>query len=314
MEYIPKNYQSLNLDAGTYSPSTIKPYNNEAYIFWCRSLFQRLASKIELDGWPADWEGLGVKDFFYYILLRNGYIGIYDDIRLGKIFGPCTIGNVLNWAYQPTTATFCNPETKISVQKQINTECAIVKLTPDYIGVYDIVKYYAEKLALNDPAINTSIINSKLAYIFSGTTKGAIEAIKTMLDCINKGEPAVFYRNRVQNDPVTKESPFQSEKLFSANDFITDKLLAAHQTIIDQFDAEIGIKTLPYSKKERLVESEAESKTEDSQSRISLWIRTLNDSLTIANKLYGLNLKASIRKEDIDNGKNDTIRNGNVYE
>lgn len=314
MEYIPKMYESLNLDAGTYSPSTIKPYNNETYIFWCRSLFQRLASKIELSGWPSEWDDLGVKDFFYFILLRNGYLGVYNDDKLGTIFGPCTIGNVFNWAYQPTTATFCNPETKRSVSRKINKECGIVKLTPDYIGVYDIVKYFAEKLALNDPAVNTSIINSKLANIFGGKTKAAIQMIKAILDDLNKGEPAAFYKYRVQDDPVTKDSPFQMLKLFSSTDFITDKLLATHQTIIDQFDAEIGIQTIPYNKKERMVESEAESKEADSQSRISLWIRTLNESLKIVNRLYGLKLHAYIRKEDTDDGKDNTVRNGDILE
>lgn len=315
MEYIPKLYDALNYEAGTYSPSNIKPYNNEAYIFWCRALFQRAQSKLGIRNWPTEWNGLGVKDFFYYILLRQGYVGFYEEDGQ-KWFGFCTIGNTINRFYQPTKAIFSIPgNMSHTITREINRDCAVAKLCPDYLGIYDIVKYYAEQLALGSTSVNTSIINSKLAYILGAKTKGAAEALKRIFDKIHKGDASAVYDTRIQDDPVSKSEPFQRVKLFSGTDYITDKLLAGQQTIIDQFDAEIGIMTIPYNKKERMVESEAESKSEDSGARINLWVDTLNESFKLVNDMYGLNLQAYIKntgKEDAADGKDNSVRNGSM--
>ena len=67
MEYIPLNYDQINLIAGTFTPSTIKPCNNKSYGYWQRSLFQRAISVISIENLPIEWHG-NVKDFLYYCL------------------------------------------------------------------------------------------------------------------------------------------------------------------------------------------------------------------------------------------------------
>ena len=197
----------------------------------------------------------------------------------------------------------------LTYELEIGKDCEMVRMTPDWLGVYDIICYFAEKLALNDTAVNTSLINSKVAYVLGAKTKAAAEALKNIFDKINAGEACAVYDTRIQDDPVSKTEPFTQLKLFSQADFITDKLLETHQTIIDEFDAEIGIKTVPYKKAERMVQSEADSKSEDSMARINLWIRTLNDSFKNVNRKYGLNLHAFIDgKEDVRDGENNTVR------
>ena len=66
-------------------------------------------------------------------------------------------------------------------------------------------------------------------------------------------------------------------------------------TLLNAFDKEIGIPTVPYQKKERMVTSEADSTKIESIARVSLWIETLNSSYSIFNKKYGYNIKASLR-------------------
>lgn len=314
--YIPKDYVSLNLINGHYTPSNIKPYNNLAFIFWQRSLIQRFQSKIGLDGWPTEWKSPGYKDFFYILLITRGYLPVLETDRDGKIFGPGIVGGKLNIAFQPTICNLQTPGSDGRIMKReliIGKDCEMVRLTPDWQGLYDIITYFAEKLALNDTAVNTSLINSKVAYVLGAKTKAAADALKHIFDKINAGEACAVYDTRIQDDPVSKTEPFTQLKLFSATDFITDRLLETHQSILDEFDAEIGIKTIPYKKKERMVQSEAESKSEDSMARINLWIRTLNDSFENVNQHYGLNLHAFIDgKEDSTDGKDNLVRSGKV--
>ena len=107
-------------------------------------------------------------------------------------------------------------------------------------------------------------------------------------------------------------------KLFSASDYITDKLLADHSTLINNFDAEIGIPSVPFEKKERLVTAEADSRKLDSTARARTWLDTLTASCEIINDRFGLELEPVLtvdeyNKEDTANEDN-TARNGTVPE
>ena len=68
------------------------------------------------------------------------------------------------------------------------------------------------------------------------------------------------------------------------------------------FDAEIGIVTIPYNKKERMVTSEAESRQGDALARITVWNDCLNQCFDIINTKYGTNMKSSIRHDMIPSG------------
>ena len=190
----------------------------------------------------------------------------------------------------------------------------MLKLTPDYFGICDVVSYYAEKLATADNAINTSLINSKLAYIIGAKNKASAKALKSLLDGINAGNPAVIYDKEllVPNDPDDKSEPWQQWSRNVKESYITKDLLQDFQTILNNFDAEIGIPTIPYAKKERMVTSEAESRVLDSTSRSTVWINTLKSSLIEVNDMFGLNIDAELHYKDddtmeVDDGKADTV-------
>ena len=282
MRYTPLNYEKVNGAAGRFAPSTVKSYNNYSFIYWSRSLFQRAASVIDFTI-PDEWEGK-TKDFFIYSLFKYGYIAIFENKEFGRCFQPCTLKGY-DFYYQPTDAIIANP--LYSGTLNIGTECELLKLTPDYEGIFDIIEYYAEKLSMLDIAINSSIINSKFSYVLGAKNKGAAQALKKLLDQVNKGEPAVIYDRRIFDDATSKDTPFQSwirENM--KNNYLTPELLQDFRTIINNFDSEIGIPTLPYAKKERLVTEEAESSTVDSLARCTVWINCLDSSIKEVKKLY----------------------------
>ena len=148
-----------------------------------------------------------------------------------------------------------------------------------------------------DVSINSSIVNAKFAYILGAKNKGAAQALKKLLDLINKGEPAVIYDSRIFDDPVTKDTPFQTwfrENM--KNNYITNDLLQDFQTVLNNFDREIGIPTIPYNKKERMVTSEAESTEIDSKARSTVWIDTIQSSIKEVKQLYpDIKLSAKLR-------------------
>jgi hypothetical protein len=80
------------------------------------------------------------------------------------------------------------------------------------------------------------------------------------------------------------------------------------QTIINNFDSEIGIPTVPYQKKERMVTSEANARVYDAKARSLTWFNTLSESIDEVKLLYP-DIKLSVKlhydetegtSEDID--------------
>ena len=310
--YYPLNYEQINLQAGTYFPSQVKPYNNKAFLFWSRSLFQRACSTLII-GVPKDWERH--KNLLYWSLFAYGFCGVFDLSEFGKCFNPVTV-NGYNFYYEPTTAILVNPAyKKAKAEFTIGKDCELLKLTPDFAGVFDIINYYAEKLASMDCAINTAIINTKFAYVVGAKNKAAAEVLKKLFDKISKGEPAVFFDKKFANDPTDKEEPWQA--LFRDNlkqSYIITDLLKDFQTILNNFDCEVGIPTIPYEKKERMVTSEAESRQIDAVARSIIWYDELTRTMEICNNFLGfsgedkLTVELRYNKEggesDVDNEDN----------
>lgn len=302
MSYFPLSYNKINCIAGHYQPSMVKAYNNAAFNFWERSLFQRAQSVIRAKGFPDEWSG-SVKDFFFYCILRFGFVSVFDSDTYGISFQPCTLKGY-DFYYQPTSVIIANPYLQTELEIGVDTE--LIKLTPDYYGIMDIVTYYAEKLACLDNAINMSLINNKFAYFLGARNKGMAQALKKMLDKINKGEPAVIYDQRILNDTTDKDVPFQFfERQNLKQSYITTDQLQDFQTIINSFDSEIGIPTVPYQKKERMVTDEANSKTVDATSRSEIWIETLNESAGLVNDMFDMNISFSRRFNLPEGGETD---------
>ena len=312
--YLPFNYEEINLIQGTYFPSTIKNRNNHAVHFWERAFFQRACSTLILT-MPEEWQEN--KDLMYWCLFAYGFVGCGTLPDLGRWFNPGTL-NGYDFYYRPKNFILANPYYKEAKEMEIGTECEVIKLTPDYRGIWDIITYYADKMAQMDVAINTAIINSKFAYIVGAKNKAAAEVLKKLFDKVNSGEPAVFFDKKLANDGTDKEEPWQV--LFRDNlkqSYLVTDLLRDFQTIINDFDTEIGIPTIPYEKKERMVTSEAESKQIDATSRSIIWYDTLTDSFERANKFLGLSgdnaLKVELRYNmeggtENELGKDNSIR------
>lgn len=293
MSYTPLNYEKINTLAGTFSPSPVKAFNNKTFDYWVRALFQRVCSVIEFD-LIDEWED-DKKDLLYYCLFKMGYVATFNSEKYGKAFQPCTFSG-FDFYYRPTRAIVSNPALKQALDMEIGKECAILKLTPDYKGVWDVLEYYAARLSELDNAINMSIINNKFPFILFPRNKAAAEAIKKIMDKVNSGEPIVVADQTLLNDKNDKDSPFQFwDREHLKQGYLTTEQLQDMQTILNSFDNEIGIPTVPYQKKERMVTAEADSRKMDSVARATVWVDTLNRSLNDVNSILGSNMSARLR-------------------
>lgn len=311
--YTPINYNKIRNINASYTPQHRKYMNTAVYDFWVRALFQRACSTIILDI-PDSWNGQ-TTNFLYWCLLRFGYVAVFERDDLGIVFNPASLYGI-DFFYQPTNAVIANPALEKSLDLKIGEETALLQLTPDYLGIFDIINLHAEKLALMDCAINMSIANNKFAFLIGGKNKAANAALKKMFDQIQRGELAVFFDQKLADDGqgATKSEPWQFlDRPNLKSSYLTDMQLQDFQTILNNFDAEIGIPTVPYAKAERMVTSEADSRKIDSTSRIAVWKDCLDRSMKNVNKMFGLDLSCSLRfnpegGEQIDSNDIDTVQ------
>lgn len=307
---VPYNYEALNMIYGHIVPSVTK-YNSEVMRFWVRSLFDRMISRIEFTV-PENWRG-DVYAFFKICLYCRGFVVISKNDDYGYFFQPCGLRG-RDFYYQPTAAIISNP--KMSKTVELHTEGELLRLTPDYTGCMDIVIRYASELAQISSALDMAIHNSKMAYMLAGRNKAAINALKKMMDLIGQGNPAVYIDSAILNDRTDKDSPFQIIQPVAnvKQSYIVTDLIKDMQTLVSDFDSEIGIQTIPYQKAERLTEFESKSKGNDANARLLVWTECLDNSLTQIRKLYpDIELDYTLKEGGgAVNGETDVIRSDGV--
>lgn len=273
-------------------PKQVKNYDNATYRFWERSLYERAAYSLDFT-LVDDWEKADLKPLFMMMVFRKGFLGVMDTKDFGLAFQHGALSGY-DFYYRPTKFILSNP--MLSGEYTIGKDCEIVKLTPEYLGIWDIIEYYATKLAQLSLSVDMSIINTRFAKIFAARNKAAAETLKKIVDKINRGEPAVITDDKLTDDRTDKAAPFQEFGIEHLKEnYITDLQLRDIQTLLNMFDTEIGIPTIPYQKQERLVVSEAESKQTESEARITTWIECLNSSFERVNSMFGTNMSVKVR-------------------
>ena len=229
-------------------------------------------------------------------MFAYGHVGVFNTDDFGLSFQPGAFYG-FDFYYQPTEYLVANP--KLNKRFKIHKDCEIIKLTPDFRGIWDIISYYAMLLSALDSGINSSIINSKFAWLLGAKNKAAAETLKKIFDKIAGGDPAVIFdQSLLPIDPQSKEESWSFlERSNLKQSYITTDLLMDRSTLLSSFDAEIGITSLPYNKKERLVTAEAESRQQDSTARLMVWKATLDSSLKLVNSMFGTDIKAELTYE-----------------
>lgn len=291
------DYNKLNILSGTFTPSQIHNTNNYVYAYWVRSLFQRAISTIEFD-LPENWGGAR-KDFFYYLLFTLGFVGVFYDKKLGLCFCEGSLSGT-DFYRQPTTFKVSNKSlTPNSRTYKIGDNAQIIKLNPDYCGIMDTINYYAEKLALCATSMDSSIINSRMAFVMGAKNKAQSFSLKRIFDKVARGDSCVIYDSKVLLDNTNPLDKGQGISFFERsnikNSYVSNDIIETHANLLNQFDSEIGIPTLPYNKKERMVTSEAEMKSIDGTSRSTVMFETLNASINEVNKLFNTNIGVKLR-------------------
>ena len=301
------NYGVENMENSSFFPSTVH-VDCKLTAYNMRYLFQRAISVF-------DWKlpKSLAKNYFLYILYNKGYGFVFNTKEYGTIFNQGGLSGY-DIYYQPAYAIVANPlltkNSEYYAHMRIGEECAIIKLTPDYVGITDICKYYAELLATASSSLVTNLFNTKMAYVFGASSKNVAESLKKVYDLVASGEPAVFIDRKLYD-----ENGNLSVTVFDSavkNVYVGDQLIQDIRSILNDFDSYIGIPNSNLNKKERLITDEANMNNYETKALCYLWLDTLKNDIEESNKMFpDFPISVDFRKEVVNNAEPDSNINSN---
>lgn len=290
-------YDYINLYNASRSPSTVHVKNTRLRNYFRKYLLQKAFSVFK---WtlPDEWD----EDYFLYTLYCQGFIAILNTARYGTICQECSPGGY-NLYYRPSYVIVTNPLIKETLTLNIDRDCVLLKLQPDYSSIMDIVGYYADQLALCSEAMGVNLVNTKSGVVFGAEGKARAESYKKMFDNLSEGDPAVVIDKKLLNDDGSPAwFPFTQniKELYVTSDILSDM-----RKIEAMFDTEIGIPNANTDKRERLIADEVNANNVETATRCELWLETIRKGLDKANTMFNLSLAVDWRvnpKTEIEDG------------
>lgn len=300
---IPFNIE--NIVASSYTPRGVIKTNNASFRFFSRYLWEKILSVFVFDLPPT----FG-KELFLNALFANGVVTIVPTTKYGLLAQWGVYGGY-NVNYQPRYMLFSNPLLPELSGRElvIGKDCAVIRLTDDWLGVVDLVAFYAGKMALATQAIDVNLINSKLAYVFAAKDKTQAQSFKKLMDTINNGETSV-----VVDKSLFAEDGSANWQAFQQNlkqTYIVTELLNDFAKIEDEFNTRIGIPNANTEKRERLISDEVNANNVETSILAAGWLENIREGCNMVKDMYGATITAEWRvKPNVGNAeRSDDVSN-----
>lgn len=298
---IPSYYDFANAYNAQFSPSTVHVKNTQLTNFFIRYLYMRLLSVYEFD-YPDNW----YRPYLNYNLFMRGHFAVFNTAEYGTVAQGGTRSGI-GLYYQPTEYIVANPLLTSYRKLTIDRDCAIIRLNDDWFGLFDLISYYAEKMALVVEAFDMNIVNSKLGYVFFAKNKPLAESFKKLYDTLSNNPMVVVDKDmQATEDDMPAWQTFQQDL---RQNYLGEELLSNLYTIENQFNTRIGIPNIKYEKNERLTANEVTANNIETQSHAVLWMENIRKGFDQANAMFGLDLSVKMRfdydKADLESEADD---------
>lgn len=270
------------------NPNMLHITNAVDYHTYFRYFLQRVMSLFIFDGIPETWD----ENYMKIVLFLSGKVAVINPPQLGVVPQQCSPYGY-NIYYRPTNVLISNPAFPSAVKNDyaIGKDCEVILMSPDWLGVADLINAYAQRMALILSSGDVASALSKIGYIFFADDKATAESYKVAFDDIQAGKLAVVTSKKMLDG-------FKSHDVLSGDvSSKMDSLIKAYDTAMklqSDFDKEVGIYA-PSDKRERLVTDEVTQAKETAFSRCELWLDCINNSLSKVNNMFGTDISCRLR-------------------
>lgn len=291
---IPVDYTYINSVNGQKNPSTIHTQNIALTKFFERYLIDDFLGQWEVK-LPETW----AYNYTMYTLVYFGFLAVINTDKFGVIPQHCNLYG-FDVMYQPTTAQIINPLIPNAIDARIHRDTELIKLFPDFGGIYDLIQFYAEKMALLSEGIDVNIINSKLSYIIGVDNKSSAETFKKTIDKVTSGDACVVTGKELFSENGTPMWTTFAQNL--SQNYIAGQQIEDLKKLKLMFDTDVGIPNANTEKKERLTDDEVNSNNIETQTKIELIADSLKESAERVNKMFGTNISFKLKFKESRGG------------
>lgn len=268
------NYEDYLINEGAHmDPCRIHIANTQMAFYFRRYLIQKAMAVFEWS-FPESWNHA----YTLYNLYIMGRVAVIDaGPEFGIVPQYCTLSG-RGLYMQPTRVLIANPVLPdITRELTIGVDCGLLKLAPDYGGIYDMACYYGNIMAEIAEAAGTNLINSKLAYLFAVENPTAAASFKKLYDQIASGMPAAWYDKNLMNEDGTPAWQTFAQNL--KQNYITTDLLNDLRAVENDFCTHVGIPNANITKRERLVTDEVNANNIETATLAEGWLDTIRKSI-----------------------------------
>ncbi len=180
--------------------------------------------------------------------------------------------------------------------------------------MYTLIDQTATLLTDNVQSINMAQINSRVQSVFTADNDRQKRAADKFLERLYNGKPYTA----ITSDELQR---FTVQNINVDTDKTITPLVELHQHILADFYNQIGIKTTPYNKQERLITAEVDTVGKMTECTLDSMLQARQEGCEAVNSLLGLNISVRLADwledqtdpdpEPEQDDKNDDNGNGN---
>lgn len=289
MANVPYFYDYQNTVDSSRQPANMHVLPNETGQFYLRYLLKKALSVFK---WtlPEWWD----ENYFLYTLYCRGFVAIFDSGKFGVIPQGCGLQGY-NVFYRPKRVVIANP-LLTTLEREIDVDCVLMQLQPDYMGILDLCSHYAEKMALASSAINQNLWSTRLATVFFAETDAEQQSVKKAYDRMTSGDPMVVVRKNLRDENGNLKYEIFNRDV--KNSYVISDLIADLRKIEAEFDTRVGIPNANTDKRERLITDEVNANNVETTILSDMWMDSIQDAIKKTRDMFGVEIKCERRYED----------------
>lgn len=290
MANVPFFYDYQNLIDSSSQPANMHVLANETGRFYQRYLLKKALSVFK---WtlPEWWD----ENYFLYTLYCRGFVAIFDSGNFGVIPQGCGLQGY-NVFYRPKRVIIANPLLTGIHDREIDVDCVLMQLQPDYMGIIDLCAHYAEKMALASSAINQNLWSTRIATVFFAENDAEQQAVKKAYDRMTSGDPMVVVRKNLRDENGNLKYEIFNRDV--KNSYVISDLIADLRKIEAEFDTRIGIPNANTDKRERLITDEVNANNVETTILSDMWMDSIQDAIKKTKSMFNIEIKCERRYDD----------------
>lgn len=242
------------------------------------------------------------------ILFEKGMIGFLYDATRGYLVMNINPYSNMDINFKPTNAIFTGQAYNTNRQVYYGSEsdktllksgvvynpensCVIIKNNDLYVSTYDILEPYLYTYYACKRKLITNIEQIGINNIIMGDLEDKIN-LNTM---VNNNR-----NNRLINFLNVKKMKEKPSNLGLNIDFKGVELETLSKSIYGEMISKLGLNSVDYEKKERLITDEVNANNENIDNSLSLMLKARQDACKRINDLFGLDISVEINKEKVE--------------